>query len=184
MEAENLLIKVTQALENLKIPYLVTGGIAVAAWGRVRATFDIDIVIEIEKEKISPLVESFKKISPAGYADEEMVKDALREEMEFNFIDSETGLKVDFWVRKDNEFSKNEFARRIPKEISGQEIYFISPEDLILRKLQWYKMGKISKHLEDVESVLKISKVDLNYIKNWAKKQSTIKILEEILKQI
>ena len=181
METENLLTKIAKELKNLEIPYLVTGGIAVAAWGRVRATLDIDIVIEIEKNKISPLMSALRKISPAGYADEEMAKDALREEMEFNFIDPETGLKVDFWIRKNNEFSQNEFTRRVPRKVNGQEIYFISPEDLVLRKLQWYKMGKISKHLEDVESILKISKVNLNYIKNWAEKQSTIKILEEIL---
>jgi len=46
METENLLTKIAKELENLKIPYLVTGGIAVAVWGRVRATLDIDIVIE------------------------------------------------------------------------------------------------------------------------------------------
>lgn len=62
MEIENLLLKVTQSLEELKIPYLVTGGIAVAIWGRPRSTLDIDIVIKIKREQISPLVRVFKKI--------------------------------------------------------------------------------------------------------------------------
>lgn len=184
METENLLTKVTKELENLKIPYLVTGGIAVAVWGRVRSTLDIDIVIEIEENKILPLIKALRKISPAGYADEEMAKDALRKEMEFNFVDPETGLKVDFWIRKNNKFSEKEFIRKVPRKVNGQEIYFISPEDLVLRKLQWYKMSEISKHLEDAESVLKTSNPDLDYIKNWSEKQSTIKILNKILKNL
>ncbi|KPJ56580.1 hypothetical protein AMJ49_04505 [Parcubacteria bacterium DG_74_2] len=163
------------------MPYIITGGIAVAAWGRVRATFDIDIVIEIKEEKISPLMDALRELSKAGYIDKKMAKQALRDRGEFNFIDPQTGLKIDFWVRKDEPFAKNEFDRRVSKNIKGQKIYFISPEDLILRKLQWHKLSEISKHLEDIESILKISKVDLNYLKIWAEKQSTIKILNKLL---
>ena len=65
----------------------------------------------------------------------------------------------------------------------GEEIFIISPEDLILSKLLGYKETQSDRRLEDAKSILKTSKVDLNYIKTWAKKQSTIKILEEILKK-
>jgi len=47
MEIEKFLIKIVQILENLKIDYFVTGGLAVSVWGRPRATFDIDIVIKL-----------------------------------------------------------------------------------------------------------------------------------------
>jgi len=183
MEREKLLIKISQILEKLNIPYLVTGGIAVAAWGRVRATFDIDIVIEIEKTKISSLVQAIKTIYKTGYIDKEMAEEAIETEGEFNFIQPETGLKVDFWIKKENPFSKNEFARRVPQQIGEYKVYFVSPEDLILQKLQWYKMSEVSKHLEDIESILKISKIDLKYIKEWIEKQSTKKLFEEILKK-
>jgi hypothetical protein len=183
METEKLFKRVAQILESLDIPYLVTGGIAVAAWGRIRATYDIDIVIKLKERKIPLLMEALRKLSEFGYIDGEMAKEALKGKTEFNFIDPETGLKVDFWIKKEDEFSKNEFKGRILKEIGDQKIYFISPEDLILRKLEWYKLGELARDLEDIESILKISKVDLNYIKKWAKKQSTILILEKILKK-
>ena len=44
-------------------------------------------------------------------------------------------------------------------------------------------MSEVSKHLEDIESILKISKIDLKYIKEWIEKQSTKKLFEEILKK-
>lgn len=184
METENLLTKVAKILGGLDIPYLVTGGIAVATWGRVRATLDIDIVIEIEESKISQLVKALKKLSKSGYIDEAMARTALENEGEFNFIDPSTGLKVDFWIKKNELFSKNEFDRKIPKNFGDQKVYFICPEDLIIEKLRWYKLGESSKHLEDIESVFKISKVDLVYIKKWVIKDSTIDILEDILKKL
>jgi hypothetical protein len=37
--------------------------------------------------------------------------------------------------------------------------------------------------LEDIEGILKISKVNIDYIKKWAKKHSTIEIFDKILKR-
>ena len=184
MEIEKLLMKVTKILERLNISYLITGGIAVTVWGRPRATFDIDIVIELFNSQIPFLINALKKLPKAGYVDEDAARSALEQKGEFNFIDLQSRLKVDFWIKKDNLFSKNEFKRKILKKIGGRKIYFISPEDLILEKLLWYKESESTRHLEDIESILKISKVDLRYIRKWAERQNTIKILKKILKQI
>ena len=181
MEVENLLVKVAKILQNLDIPYLITGGIAVTVWGRPRATFDIDIVVELKEPKISSLVKSLKALSKAGYINEEAAKTALKEKGEFNFIHPQTGLKVDFWVVKNTIFSTGEFKRKIAKKIRGEKIYFISPEDLILEKLLWHKDSSSSRQLEDIKSILKISKVDLKYIKKWAKEQSTSDIFNKLI---
>ncbi|MEK7154002.1 MAG: hypothetical protein AAB792_00395, partial [Patescibacteria group bacterium] len=61
--------------------------------------------------------------------------------------------------------------------------YFVSPEDLILSKLLWYKKSQSTRHLEDVESVLKISKVDKKYLKNWAGKLDVAEIWARIQKK-
>lgn len=180
MRPQKLLIKVVKILENLEIPYLISGGIAVSVWGRPRATFDIDIVIEVSKSQILSLVEALRELSEAGYIDKQAAKKALKTKGEFNFIEPDSDLKVDFWVWQDTPFSKNEFKRGVYKKIDGTKICFISPEDLVLRKLQWYKKGQISKHLEDAESILKFSDIDLEYIKKWAKKQSTLEILSAL----
>lgn len=76
-----------------------------------------------------------------------------------------------------------ELKRAVKKEVWGQKIYFISPEDLILIKLKWYQDSNSTRHLEDVESILKISKVDLKYIKKWAKEQKTLNILEWVIEK-
>jgi len=170
---EKLLLKVAPILEALNISYFVTGGFAVSVWGRPRATFDIDIVVKLIEPKVDSLARALRKISEAGYISEYAAREAIERKSEFNFIDPETGLKVDFWITKGDEKSTMEFKRRITKKIS--------PEDLILSKLEWYKQTESSRHLEDIESTLKISKVDVKYIKKWAEKQSTLKIFENLL---
>ena len=46
-----------------------------------------------------------------------------------------------------------------------------------------YSTNFLKKSLRNIKSILKTSKLDLNYIKNWARRQSTVEILENILKK-
>ncbi|MBI1888500.1 MAG: nucleotidyltransferase [Candidatus Spechtbacteria bacterium] len=180
-----LLIKVTEVLDSLKIPYLVTGGMAIFVWGRPRFTADIDIVIELKYEDIDNLEKGLRALGEAGYIEARDMKSALFSGGEFNFIDSNTGVKVDFFVSKNSEFERGKMFRRKPKKILGKTVYFISPEDLILSKLHWYTIGESTRQLEDIESVLKISgdKLDMAYIKKWAKKLRVLDIFNSIVKK-
>jgi len=180
MTPEQLLCKIAKILEKLDIPYLVTGGFAVAVLAKPRYTADIDIVIELIPKKVPELARELLSIDKGVYISEEAMRDALEDKEEFNFIHPQTGLKVDFWIKR---YPFEKFEKAIIKIIDGQNVNFISPEDLILSKLIWYKESKSSRHLEDIKSILEISKVNLNYIKKWAEEQSTIKILNEILKK-
>ena len=182
MEIEDLLIKIAGILEKLKIPYIITGGMAVSIWGRTRYTADIDIVVELLEKNIDLLAKELLSVDKDVYVSEDAMREAFERKGEFNFIHPQSRLKVDFWIVK-NDFNKQEIKRAIIKKIDGQKVNFVSPEDLILSKLLWYQMSESTRQLEDIESVLKISKVDIDYIKNMAKKQGTIEILEELLKK-
>lgn len=182
---EKLLLKIVAILEEVNIPYFITGGFAVSVWGRPRATFDLDIVVELIEPKVEPLAKILRKIYKAGYIDENVAKDAIRHSGEFNFIDPLTGVKVDFWVAKRDELSVLKFKRKVPKKISGKQVYFISPEDLILSKLEWYVAGESTRQLEDIESILKVSgeKLDKRYLEKWAKKLGVGDIFNKMSKK-
>lgn len=179
---EKLLIQIAGILDGLKLKYFITGGFAVSVWGRPRATFDIDLVIQLFKPDITSLSEALTKFSPEGYIDEEMMEEALARRGEFNFIDGNTGIKVDFWVLKDDDISKNQLERRCVKTISGQKVYFTSPEDLILNKLKWYEQSQSNRHLEDIESILKISgkELDMKYLQEWSVKLGFLETLNSL----
>jgi len=85
---------------------------------------------------------------------------------------------------KGDKLSQIEFSRKIEKKIDGQKVYFISPENLILSKLEWYKQTDSNRHLEDIQSILIISgkKLDFNYLKRGAKDLGSLEILDNILR--
>jgi len=182
---EQLLVKIAAILERLKVKYLVTGGFAVSVWGRPRATFDIDIIVYIFESGIDALLRDLKKIGKSIYIDEETARVAARDGRGgFNLIDSGTGLKVDFFSAGSHEFMRAQLKRRKEKVIDGQKVSFISPEDLILNKLKWYKESNSSLQLDDVKSIFKISgeKLDKKYLEKWAERLGLSEILEKITK--
>lgn len=185
IDPRHLLIKIVEILDKLAIPYLITGGMAVLVWGRPRFTADIDIVVELKKENLSRLERALKDLGQKSFVDPTAMKEALNRDGEFNFIDGITGVKVDFWMLKNNAFDKSRLERRVPREILGKNIYFTSPEDLILIKLQWYKEAESSRQLEDVESIIKISEreLDMSYLNDWASRLGVLDTLERLIKR-
>lgn len=182
MEQKKLLTDIARILSNLKIPYIVTGSFALAVWGRPRYTADIDVVVELLPEKLNELADALLAIDKDVYLDRDAMEEALEIHGEFNFIHPASGLKVDFWVLKNELYSREQIKRGKIKKINGQQVKFISSEDLILSKLIWYKNSNSERQLEDIKSVLKIQKkLDIEYIKNWAQAQSTSEILEPLL---
>ena len=181
-EQEDILWKVVRILEKLEIPYFITGGIAVTVWGRPRFTADIDIVVNLLPQKLNFLAAELLSIDKYVYIDKDAMQDALERKGEFNFIDSTTGVKVDFWVMKDDPFSKEQMQRKVGKKFNETQVYFASAEDLILSKLNWYKETHSDKQMEDIESVLKIqTDLDYDYLRQQAKAQSTFEFLEPLL---
>lgn len=184
-DPRELLKKIVKTLKKLKIPYIITGGIAVFVWGRPRFTADIDIVVELHEKDVVRLEKALRLISRFSYLDTAVMLEAIRFFGEFNFIDGDTGMKVDFWVLKKHEaFDAQRLKRKKIKTILGEKINFISPEDLILIKLQWWIKSLSYKQKEDIESIVKYSgtKLDWNYLKKMAQTLGIKKNLEAFKK--
>lgn len=69
-----------------------------------------------------------------------------------------------------------------------EKFWFPSPEDIILIKLDWYKSAgeSLSHQWNDILGVLKVQgvKLDLDYLKTWAKELNVSKLLERALKDV
>ncbi|MEW6610391.1 MAG: nucleotidyl transferase AbiEii/AbiGii toxin family protein [Patescibacteria group bacterium] len=182
-DPQTLLVKVAKALNELNLPYLVTGGMSVTLWGRPRFTADIDMVLGIEPYELTALAEQLRRVGDRIYLDENAMREAYASEGEFNVVDGTSGIKVDFWiVRRADPFNASRLARRVSTQIAGETVYFSSPEDLILIKLFWYQRTPAERQLDDVKSIIAVSgaNLDRHYLQEWAKKLG----VEELLKQI
>ncbi|KKQ23760.1 MAG: hypothetical protein US35_C0001G0004 [Parcubacteria group bacterium GW2011_GWA2_37_10] len=179
MDLVFLLKIVKKRLDKAGIPYMVSGGVAVSFWGFPRTTHDIDIVIEAQEKDKNKIIKIFEK---DFYISDEAVEEAIKNRFTFNIIDNKSGLKIDFWLLKKDAFGKSEFSRKIKERMFGEDIFIISPEDLVLCKLMGFEETKSGRRLQDAKSILQTSRVDMKYIKSWAKKQGTIEILNDLLK--
>jgi hypothetical protein len=164
-----ILISIAKVLDELKIDYYVSGGFAVSVWAKPRFTADIDLIIKMTHQEKKSLAQKIKKLFPEGYLDPEQIDTALARHGEFNFIEPDTGMKVDFWVAKDEDFEKECFKNSKIKDV-GYKVKFISSENLIISKLIWYSQTNSSRHIEDAQNVLKLAEPNKNYIKKWALK--------------
>ena len=162
MEQDELLHHAVQALESLGLRYLVTGSVATIYYGEPRFTNDIDIVVELPANRVDDLCAAF----PAGefYVSAEAARQAVERHSQFNVIHPASGLKVDLMVA------------------SGDA----SPEDVILKTLEYYREGGSEKHLRDIAGVLKISgeQVDRAYIADWAKRLGLLDLWKELLTRV
>ncbi len=185
MEQSELMRLMVQALESLNIPYMITGSHASAYYGEPRFTRDIDIVAELKEEQ----VDEFVKFFPADqfYCDKDMIKTEIKRRGQFNIIHSISGLKIDIILTKETPFSKTEFSRRKRSLVfPGQEASFASPEDVIIKKMDFYKEGGSEKHLRDITGILKISgdTIDRDYITQWADRLGIRDIWDAVVKRV
>ena len=168
LEIETL-IKIAIVLDGLKIPYYVSGGYAVSIYGRPRFTADLDMIIKMSLSQSGDFAKRMAKLFPTGYIDKDQIDNALKNYGEFNVIDPETGLKIDFFIAQKGDFEEECFKKAKSKNV-GYKVKFTSPENLIISKLIWYKDSGSTRHLEDVESVLSNSNTDKKYLNSWVEK--------------
>ena len=178
-------LKVVKVFEKLDIAYHIGGSLASSAFGIARSTLDVDIVANIKPEQASDIFENLRE---EFYVDSEMILSAIQKQSSFNLIHLETLFKVDIFPLKNHPFDQQAFSRRLQKAISedaSNQIFFATPEDIILHKLTWYKAGEgvSDRQWNDVQGVLKVQgdQLDMSYLKEWAKELSVSALLEKAI---
>ena len=174
---------VIDILEELNIPYMITGSVASMAYGEPRLTLDMDVVIDLSKEIASDFCGKF---SDDFYVDLESILEAIRYSGHFNIIHVPSGSKVDFFQIKKDAVSQEMFKRRQKESFDEKRTAFFSrPEDVIINKLIYYKEGKSEKHLRDIRGMLEVSgdKLDVSYIDKKTKELGLYQYWQELNKQ-
>lgn len=147
---------------------------AVESLGVLRFANGIDVVVALSPDRVRDVVDAFP--SSEFYISEDAARDAASRaaagtSTRFDIIHPASGLKVDIMVPADNACNRSRFAR-VRREATGggTTAAVASPEDVILKKLEYSREGRSEKHLRDIAGVLAISRdlIDPGYIDHWA----------------
>ncbi|MEQ1909982.1 MAG: hypothetical protein ABMA15_14230 [Vicinamibacterales bacterium] len=185
MEQSELLRFVVSVLERLSLAYFVTGSTVTIFYGEPRFTNDIDIVVDLPAGAVQEFCSQFPE--EEFYVSQQSASDAVRRCSQFNIIQPASGLKVDVIVPPPSEFNRARFARaRRVQAGEGWDASFSSPEDAILKKMEFFREGGSDKHLRDITGVLKTSgsEIDTVYIDRWAATLGLTEIWETILARV
>src|SRR5450631_4141695 len=159
------------------LPFMLTGSFALAYYATPRMTRDLDIVVALKESDVKTLVTAFES---DFYIDPDAARSAIQSERMFNLMHLESGVKVDFIIRKSSEFRQVEFERRHPVTIAGIRTWIVSGEDLILSKLVWALDSNSELQRRDIRQLL-AGAIDFDYIRKWAPHLGVTTLLNELM---
>ncbi|HVJ67576.1 MAG TPA: hypothetical protein VM510_06305 [Caulifigura sp.] len=174
----------TETLERLGIPYMVTGSIASSLFGEPRSTHDIDLVVDIPVSTTQQLLDEFR--NPRYFLQDRVAVEAIRQRRMFTLYDQETGFKVDFWPVGASSFDQLRFSRRRQIDDGNGRLWFSTPEDTILKKLCWsIDSGGSEKQFRDVLRVyeLQFARLDMTYLETWARDLKVTDLWDRLKKE-
>ena len=163
-------------MDALGIDYMVTGSYAMSAYGEIRMTRDIDVIVQLSESDLTPFFSIFKD---EYYISDESMRRAISRRGMFNIISHAHGGKIDCIIQKDNEFARISFVRRYKETVSGIEFWTTTREDLVIAKLNWAKDSHSEMQIRDIAN-LTASEYDSAYVNSWIARLELSEIWAEV----
>ena len=175
--------KIIGLIEAAGIPYAVCGSLSSSLYGQSRATNDADIIISPTENQLAAFIKSLGK---GYYLNAETAIEAMKIRSMFNVIDNELGWKADLIFQQDKPYQLSKFKRRKRAKLWGIDLWMLTPEDIILSKLEWAKDSGSEIQFRDVFGIVKLqwNKLDWDYIRHWAKILGVEKNLDTVIEEV
>jgi len=184
--SDEALSAVLTAIEDLGLRYHLGGSYSSTVHGVPRQTLDADIVVDLPASLVSSLAE---RLRARFYVDEDRMRHAVERKTSVNAIDLTSGFKIDLFIKGDGEFDELELRRSVTAELpqpGGRRVPIKSAEDIVLRKLQWFREGaEISdRQWNDVLGILRVQgdRLDDAYLDTWAERLGVEELLAKARK--
>jgi hypothetical protein len=166
-----LLERIIPCFQQEQVAYVLIGAWALAAWGRPRATNDLDFLVLVNEGDIDRLSRRFIQ---AGLEPDETWQEWNPMLRGFQLRFQSHGITIDVLLPRDLH-DRQVFLRKRKKRMDGRYYWVVSLEDFVLQKL---KVGR-PRDFEDAASVVDRlrDKLDLEYLEHWARR---IGVMEEL----
>jgi hypothetical protein len=156
-------------------------------FGSYRYTNDIDILVDIEPNVLEEFV---RELTSEFTAEAAEMREAFRRDRPYNVIHKATAYKFDLFPAGAQPFERSELGRRKHTESNVWgfpfEFAVVSPEDVLLAKLRWYRAGggASEQQWRDVTGIVDVQgpRLDLAYLEHWARALGVEDLLNRLLR--
>ncbi len=176
---------VAGAFDALGVRYYLGGSVASSAHGIARASLDADVVAALEPDHVDPLV---SQLASAYYIPADRLRSAVAARSSCNLIHLATMFKIDVFVSKGRPFDRQAADRArlqaIDEAPDALRFPMASPEDTVLAKLEWFRLGGETSERQwwDVVGILRVTEdADRAYLRYWAAALNVADLLERAL---
>jgi hypothetical protein len=135
-------LQVADALEGCGLLYLVGGSVASSIGGEPRTTLDVDIVVAMAETDVDRFLAA---LGTEFYADDAAIRRAIRQHSSVNLIHQPSAFKVDLFIAGGSPLDEQQIGRRRRVQVSenpDRYLYVHTPEDILLQKLRWFRLGQ------------------------------------------
>lgn len=158
----DVLRDVVRRLDGAKLPYMLTGSLALSHYAEPRMTRDIDLVVALAPNDAATVAVLFG----GDYYVPDDLASAIAAESFFNLLHLASVTKVDIVIRKGTPYRLSEFERRRRVAVGGTPVWVVTKEDLMISKLEWAKESRSETQLRDVRN-LAATGYDAPYVARW-----------------
>jgi hypothetical protein len=170
--------RVVTGLNKSAVKYMITGALAVSYYGRARTTADVDVVVSAKLSQLPKLAAALRKVKLR--TDKRQLAKAWRSQYRIATI--ENGATPH---RLDVIFTNGRLNRK-RGSLLGLRTFYEAPESLVLAKLRMIRATiqpeRAMIDREDILFILKSAKVRWKILRSRARAESTIRILENMLR--
>lgn len=139
--ATDAFLPLRTALESACVRYAVGGSWASTAFGEPRFTNDVDILADFTVDTLGQFLRDLPK---DFYFDPDEALEAVAAGRHFNVIYMPMAFKFDFFSARAFPLGMQELDRAVllaGTGLSDHPTPFVSPEDILLAKLHWFREG-------------------------------------------